>query len=102
MIDEIEMLDHGGWTPSVATRRLMMWHMQHDERLKMIKGFSDIRCRILASVVSATLMDKRHRFLSDNRRKRSRIFCSDLLLVYDFIVLQGPRNRLGLYLCYGE
>lgn len=31
--------------------------MQHDERLKMIRGFSDISRRILASVVSATSMD---------------------------------------------
>ncbi|KAJ8640373.1 hypothetical protein MRB53_017067 [Persea americana] len=46
-----------GWTPSVARRRLMTWHMQHDERLKMIRGFSDISHRILASVISATSMD---------------------------------------------
>ncbi|KAJ8621791.1 hypothetical protein MRB53_030320 [Persea americana] len=46
-----------GWTPSMARRRLMTWHMQHDERLKMIRGFFDISHRILASVVFATSKD---------------------------------------------
>ncbi|KAJ8642114.1 hypothetical protein MRB53_018808 [Persea americana] len=35
----------------------MTWHMQHDERLKMIRGFFNIRHRILPTVVSTTSMD---------------------------------------------
>lgn len=35
----------------------MTWHMQHEDRLKMITGCSDIRRRMRASADSATSMD---------------------------------------------
>jgi len=46
-----------GWTPMVASNFFITWHMQHEDRLKIITGCSDISLLILASADSATSID---------------------------------------------
>lgn len=46
-----------GWTPMVASNFFITWHMQHEDRLKMITGCSDISLLILVSADSATSID---------------------------------------------
>lgn len=47
-----------GWTPIEARSFFMTWHMQHDDRLNMMTGCSEIRRWILASVDSATSKER--------------------------------------------
>ena len=47
-----------GWTPMVARSFLMTWHMQHEDRLKMITGCSEIRRWIRVSADSSKSIDK--------------------------------------------
>jgi hypothetical protein len=47
-----------GWTPMVASSFFITWHMQHEDRLKMITGCSDISLLMRASADSATSMDR--------------------------------------------
>ena len=46
-----------GWTPMLASNFFITWHMQHEDRLKIITGCSDISLLILASADSATSID---------------------------------------------
>lgn len=47
-----------GLTPMVERSFFMTWHMQQEERVKMMTGCSDMRRWILVSADSSTSMDK--------------------------------------------
>ncbi|KAL5144721.1 hypothetical protein HKD37_06G014967 [Glycine soja] len=46
-----------GWTPMVARSFFMTWHMQQEDRVKMMTGCSDINRWILLSGDSSSSMD---------------------------------------------
>jgi len=60
-----------GWTPIVARSFFMTWHMQQEDREKMITGCSDISRWILVSVDSAPSMDKEEEFGGVVRSRRT-------------------------------
>nr|KYP72215.1 hypothetical protein KK1_004803 [Cajanus cajan] len=47
-----------GLTPMVARSFFMTWHMQQEERVKMMTGCSDMRRVMRASVDSSTSMER--------------------------------------------
>lgn len=71
-----------GWTPMVARSFFMTWHMQHELRLKMITGCSDISRWIRASADSSSSIDREE----DEAAPL-------LMLVVVVVVVAGPRSR---------